>query len=395
MLFALILGLAACGSTSSTGGSEDGGNTSGGSGSSDGEGTVNIGYTGPLSGAAAFYGERTLNGLKLAVDEINEAGGFEVAGKTYKINLVTLDDKYMPNDAGSNAKRLIQEHHTPIIYTPHSGGIYAMQVFNEQDKFIIGGYSSEPGITAEGNSLTVRIPPSYDVYLETFTSYTMERFGGKIAFLPPSTQYGKDWSEALIPHWEDQGGEVVYNESIDFSKDTDFFTIITNALKENPDVLFVGGASEPTAKVVTQARELGFEGGFVLMDQAKLDEMKAVTGSYDALEGAIGTMPLIHSDSPGVPAFIEKYRDKYDTDPGSEAGLHYISMLIFVEAMKAAGTVDDVEKIREHMKAGIDAIPEENKVYLVTDIDEGGGLVIKPNIGAIENGEPVKIPVVE
>ncbi|MFF2857523.1 ABC transporter substrate-binding protein, partial [Peribacillus sp. NPDC058002] len=89
------------------------------------ENVVNIGFSGPLSGAAALYGKRTLNGVEMAVNEINDAGGFEVDGKKYTLNLVSLDDKYLPNETGSNAKRLIQEYDTPIIFTPHSGGVLA------------------------------------------------------------------------------------------------------------------------------------------------------------------------------------------------------------------------------------------------------------------------------
>ncbi len=55
----------------------------------------------------------------------------------------------------SNGQRLVQEYKTPIIITPHSGGISALQVFNVQQNFIIGGYSSEPSITEVGNPLTV------------------------------------------------------------------------------------------------------------------------------------------------------------------------------------------------------------------------------------------------
>lgn len=242
---------------------------------------VNIGYSGPLSGPAAFYGENTLSGLKMAVDEINAAGGFEVAGKKYTFNLVSLDDKYLPNETGANAKRLVQEHKTPIIFVPHSGGIFATQVFNTQDKFLIAAYTSEPKVTAVGNPLTLRIPPKYSSYVEPFSNYQMERFGKKIALLPTATQYGKDWTSVIEPGWKELGGEVVFKDSIDFSKDTDFFTIMTNALKENPDVLFIGGPSEPTALVVKQARELGFKGGFLIMDQAKLDEMAAVLGGTE------------------------------------------------------------------------------------------------------------------
>ncbi|SEN55990.1 amino acid/amide ABC transporter substrate-binding protein, HAAT family [Mesobacillus persicus] len=389
LLIAFMFLLAACsgGGSESTSGGDSGESDSGG-----GEGTVNIGYTGPLSGPAALYGERTLNGVKMAAEEINEEGGIDIDGKKYKVNIVSLDDKYLPNEAGSNAKRLIQENDTPIIFTPHSGGIFALQVFNQVDNFLIGAYSSEPKITEAGNTLTVRIPPRYDGYLAPFTKYQMERFGKKIAFLPTASQYGKDWAEALEPYWEEQGGEIVYNSSIDFTKDTDFFTIITNALKENPDVLFVGGASEPTAKVVKQARELGFEGGFIIMDQAKLDEMKRVTGSYEMLEGSIGVMPLVDSDEAAVPDYVKKYNEKYGEDPGSEAGLNYIGMWAFAKAMEAANSVDDPAKIRDHMQDGLDNIPDYARVYEIPSIGDDGGFESTLIVGAIEDGKVVPIP---
>lgn len=385
-IFVMIFSLAACNSTS-----EKPANTKpAAGGNSDGVGTVNIGYTGPLSGPAAFYGERTLNGVKMAAEEINSAGGIEVAGKKYNLNIVSLDDKYLPNEAGANAKRLVQENKTPIIFTPHSGGVFALQVFNQQDKFIIGAYTSEPKVSEVGNKLTVRIPPRYDGYLEPFTSYEMEKFGKKIAFLPTASQYGKDWSDKLKAHWEKEGGKVVYNSTIDFAKETDFFTIVTNALKKKPDVLFIGGASEPTAKVAKQARELGFKGGFIVMDQAKFDEMKAVTGSYDALNGSIGVMPLVESSSPAIPDFAKKYKEKYGEDPGSEAGLNYISTYIFAEAMKAAGSVDDAEKIQAQMQAGVENIPENVKIYEYTKF-AGGGFDGELEVAAIEDGKIVPI----
>ncbi len=355
--------------------------------------TVNIGYSGPLSGPAAFYGENTLSGLEMAVDEINDAGGFEVNGDTYKINLVSLDDKYLPNETGANAKRLLQENKTPIVFVPHSGGIFATQVFNMQDNFIVAAYSSEPAITAQGNSLTVRIPPKYDGYIEPFTDYQMERFGKKIAFLPTATQYGKDWAETLEPVWKKKGGEIVYNGSIDFNKDTDFFTIVTNALKEKPDVLFVGGPSEPTALVIKQARELGFKGGFIIMDQAKLDEIAAVLGGMDMIEGSSGTLPLAVSIEPENQKFFDDYKAAHGKDPGSEAGYHYFSMYLFVEAMKAAGSVDDPKAIMENIQAGLDTLSEDKKIYKVNEIEADGGLVTPLRIAVVEEGKIVDITV--
>ncbi len=388
----MMLMLAACNNSPSSNNANGGNNSGGGSGET---GTVNIGYSGPLSGPAAYYGERTLNGLKMAAEEINNSGGFEVKGKKYKINLVPLDDKYLPNETAANAKRLVQEHHTPIIFTPHSGGVMALQVFNQTDNFIIAAYTSEPKITQTGNKLTVRIPPRYDGYIPTFTDYAMKRFGKKLAALPTATQYGKDWTEKLLPYWEKQGGEVVYKSSIDFTKDTDFFTIVTNALKEKPDVLFIGGPSEPTAKVAKQARELGFKGGFIIMDQAKLDEMQRTIGSYEILEGSIGVMPLIHSDQPGAPEFAEKYRTKFNAEASSESGYNYLALYAFVEAMKAAGTVDDPMAIREHLNEGLKNIPKEKQVYVVPSVGDDGGFESEIVVAAVENGKVVPIELID
>lgn len=388
MMAAIMMFMLAACNNSATNNNASGGNSSGGGGDA---AVVNIGYSGPLSGPAAYYGERTLNGVKMAAEEINNSGGFEVNGKTYKLNIVSLDDKYLPNETAANAKRLVQEHHTPIIFTPHSGGVMALQVFNQTDNFLIAAYTSEPKITETGNKLTVRIPPRYDGYIPTFADYAMKRFGKKLAVLPTATQYGKDWTEKLLPYWEKQGGKVVYKSSIDFTKDTDFFTIVTNALKEKPDVLFIGGPSEPTAKVAKQARELGFKGGFIIMDQAKLDEMQRTIGSYEMLEGSIGVMPLIHSDQPGAPEFAEKYRAKFNAEASSESGYNYLALYAFVEAMKAAGTVDDPMAIREHLNEGLKNIPKEKQVYVVPSVGDDGGFESEIVVAAVENGKVVPV----
>ncbi len=67
LMGAMLFGLIGCSSNNTAGGSKGD--------------TVTIGFTGPLSGAAAYYGERTLQGLEMAAEEINDAGGFEVDGK--------------------------------------------------------------------------------------------------------------------------------------------------------------------------------------------------------------------------------------------------------------------------------------------------------------------------
>src|SRR5699024_2995095 len=121
------------------------------------------------------------------------------------------------------------------------------------------------------------------------------------------------------------------------------------------------------------------------------DEMKSITETYELLEGSIGTMPLVNADYPGVDEFVEKYQAKYDENPGSEAGFNYVSMYIFVEAMKAAGDVDDADVSYENIQAGIDALAGEKKVYVITGMDEKGGFEILTRVGAVEDGAFISI----
>ncbi|WP_201751890.1 ABC transporter substrate-binding protein [Microvirga arsenatis] len=349
--------------------------------------TVNIGYTGPLSGGAALYGKNTLVGLEMAAKEINDAGGFEVAGKKYKFNIVALDDKYSPSEAAVNAKRLKAQNNTPMVFTPHSGGAFAIQAFNEQDNFILGAYTSVPNMTERGNKLTLRIPPSFAGYVQPFINVQMKTFGKKLAMAGGDHDYAKAWAQLFGPAWTKAGGQIVAENPMSYNKDTDFYSGVSRVLAANPDVLFIGGASEPTALVAKQARELGFKGGFAVMDQAKLDEMAAVTGSMEMLEGAVGVLPLIYDKRPGAEGFIAKFKKLYDRNPGTEASYHYSTLNAVAEAMKLAGTVSDPKAIHAKLSEAYGKLPPEKNPARITSVDERGGTNANIVVGVVKNGK--------
>jgi len=89
---------------------------------------------------------------------------------------------------------------------------------------------------------------------------------------------------------------------------------------------------------------------------------------------------------------VKKYKEEYGENPGSEAGLNYIATYIFVEAMKAAGSVDDAEKIQAHMQDGVSNIPENVRIYQFSKF-AGGGFDGDLEVAAIEDGKIVPIKV--
>lgn len=347
--------------------------------------TVNIGYTGPMSGGAALYGKDVTDGLDMAVEEINTKG-LMISGQKYKFNLVKLDDQYMPDKAATNARRLRAEYNTPIIFIPHSGGIFALQQFNVTDGFGIMAYTSEPKVSQSGNKLTLQLPPPNDLYPVEFSKRVMDKFGKKLALVPTTSQYGKDWTSMLIPAWEKLGGTIVANNPVDYNKEVDFNTFISKALAAKPDVMFIGGPSQPTAKVVKQARQLGFKGGFIVMDQAKLDQMAAIVPITD-LEGSVGVCPIANFDTPGAAPFVERYKAKYAGKiPASEQTYNYEHMILLAKGMEKAGNVTDATKIFEGMK-GVMPLSDPSMVHTLYGIGPGGASMTNGAGIIIENGK--------
>lgn len=353
-------------------------------------GEVNIGFTGPLSGGAALYGENTLSGLRMAAEEINASGGFDLDGEKTKVNIVSLDDRYSPAQAATNAKRLKQESGVPAVFVPHSGGTFALQDFNEKDNFIVMSYSSVPSITESGNTMTLRIPPTFDGYVKAFTDYEMQNNGSKTMGMAGAThEYAKIWASMIKKEWESKGGEIVADNPMDYNKSADFFTGISRIMASSPDVLFVGGASEPTGLVIQQARQMGYQGGFIVMDQAKIDEVAEVAGGLDMVEGAIGVVPLSVYETETAKNFIKRYRDKYGKTPGSEAAYNYLALHALVEAMDSTESTDP-KVIRAAMGDALKSMDVSYNPYEVTEVTENGGFVTRTTLAVVKDGKIVR-----
>lgn len=348
---------------------------------------VKIGYSGPLSGGAAQYGKNVLTGMEMAANEIN-AKGLEVGGKKYKVEIVPLDDKYNPSETAINVQRLVQQHKTPIVLVPHSGGIFAVQAFNEKTGTLLLAYSSLPTLTSRGNKLTMRIPPDITIYQQPFAKYEMNRFGKNVGLAPADHDYAKFWTSIFKTTWEKDGGKVVSENPMSYNKSTDFYSGVSRVVQGKPDVMFIGGPSEPTALVAKQARDLGFKGGFVVMDQAKLDEMAKVVGGYGPLEGAIGVMPLSADTNPDVQAFVERFKKTNpDKVPTTEISLNYTAVHAAAIAMHLANSVTDAKAIRAQLDKAIKNLPKENNPNHLEGLDEHGGSIADVTVAAVENGK--------
>lgn len=383
----LVLTLAACG---------DSGSGSGSGGGGEGGGTIVIGYSAGISGGAAEYGINVQNGLQMAIDEINEAG-VEIDGEKYTVTLESLDDQYQPSATGTNAQRLVQGEGASVVFIPHAGGIKAAQELNSSGRtdFLIGAYSSDPAILDSDNPLTVMIPPSFVSYIAPFIEKADTQGKGKLGLLATSSEFGQQWTKHATKAWEDAGGTVLANNNVNYGTVSDFAGPVSKTLAGDPDVILVGGPSQPTAIVIEEARKQGFEGTFMILDQAKFEELEKFTDPEN-LNNSVGIAPLTEFE--GTADWIKRYEDKYGSEKpvNADIALNYQALPIFIKAMEKAGTTDDPAAIREAIGESITEVDDKQRVaFAPSRISDKGHLLAEDLVAAYrtEDGKYEAFPV--
>jgi branched-chain amino acid transport system substrate-binding protein len=362
--------------------------------------TVKIGLTAPLSGPGGGYGEDVKQGLDMAVAEINEEGGLTIGDTTYIFELVPRDDAAEPERAIANAQQLVLEEGINIIFDPYTSTIVPLLGFNTNpgEEFLIMCYTSIPIYEDIPNRLMVTEPPPFYILIPEYVRLATAEGWTRCAFVQTTERYGEIWGDAFKAAWTAAGGEVVAEAPASYYTESDFTPYLTTVLAANPDVLFVGGPSYPTALVMEQARSLGFTGGFICMDQAKLDEIVEVIG-IEAMEGTIGVQLVERSEFPGTALFVEKYKETYGEDELCmwEQCINYTGFHVLVKAMEAAGSVDDVYAIRDAFAEGEVSImdPEVFPIGYYGVVDETGQLLMVSQIAFVQNGEFQQLEAIE
>ncbi|HYA90823.1 MAG TPA: ABC transporter substrate-binding protein [Thermodesulfobacteriota bacterium] len=309
---------------------------------------VVVGYTGPISGVAAEYGQDCVNGIEMAINEINAAGGITVKGQKYLFNLVKLDDMIDPTQAVNNCRRLRDQYKAPAVFNPVFNTLAAMAKINEErgNEFLIMAYTSTPKVIEIGNKLLAAIPPPFTVYVKSFADIALAKGWRKAAMVVTLGAYGDEWRHAFKEYWEKKGGQILADKPANYYTETDFSAPLTAALATKPQVLLIGGPSASTALVIEQARGLGFKGGFILIDQAKMDYIENILKGTKLMGNLIGVAAVALSPTVTAPIWEKKYRSIYKRMSTWEVSLNYDAMYALSRAMSAAEAVEDSVKIR-------------------------------------------------
>jgi branched-chain amino acid transport system substrate-binding protein len=356
------------------------------------DGTINIGYCGPMTGGAAYIGNDVLHGAMIAAKEINDEGGVVVAGKKYKVNIQSYDDQGVAAKAVAGMQRLKDKYDVPVIIQNLSSPIMGMMERNEKMGILLIGFFKIPEATTKGNKLILRYHQTSEKDCQDLISQTCRLLNPKTcALISDTSDYGKTMAKASQETFEKLGVKIVANEWLDERTQTDFRGQLTKIKAANPDVIMLTAHDEASAGVIKQAHELGIKTPFALSPgfQNKGEEL---TGP-NLIEGYFKQISYL-SQIPTPPA-VAHYKALYaamgykDT-LGTYGNACYGIVHTIVRAMQKAGTTTDAVKIRQAAPSVVPLPEKYNTTNFIGFEDNGDGRV-SVKIGRYNKG--VAVPV--
>ena len=308
------------------------------------ESTIKIGGIAPLSGAVAVYGVECKNGIELAIEEINAAGG--INGQ--KVEFICEDDEGDAAKSVSAYKKLVTRDRTKIIIgSLTSGCTIAVTAQAQANKVLqIAPAATAVAVTDAGNY----------IFRTCFTDPFQGRVGGKFAADNLKAKkaailydIGNDYSVGLMENFEaefkKQGGTIVAKESY-ATGEKDFNAIITKVKSAKPDVVYLPDYYSTVALISKQLRAQGVDVPFVGPDG--WDGLTDVAGD-EVLNGYYSNHYAADSDSPVVQKFVAAFEKKYGKKPNAFATLGYDSMYMLKDAIVKAGSTD-ATKVRDALE---------------------------------------------
>lgn len=348
--------------------------------------TVKLGLNYELSGDVSTYGTGLVQGIEMAVKEINAAGG--VLDK--QIELIKADNKSMTDEAANVSSRLATRDKVVAILGPATSGNTkaALPPAQENKVPLISASATADDVTLDSDG-KVREYVFKTCFSDSFQGITMANFAknelgfSNAAILRDNTSdYAKGLAENFSATFTAAGGTIVAEEAYQ-AKDTDFKTLLTTIKAANPEVLFVPGYYEEVGLIIKQARELGLDVPVLGADGFDSPKLLEIAGA-EALENVYYSNHYSSSDTtPEVVTFREAFNKEHGKDPDAFNALGYDMAYMVVDAIKRAGEADPVK-----LKDALAATKDFKGITGTLTMDEFHNPIKAVTILKVENGVP-------
>ncbi|MFT4085480.1 MAG: ABC transporter substrate-binding protein [Nocardioides sp.] len=346
------------------------------SGSDDSTGPIKLALVDAQSGQLASLGAWEKNGVKLAVDEWNAAGGID--GR--KLTLDVFDDQGDPTTGTTIARKIASGGYVAMFGTAESAVTQAMNPILKQAEIPSITSGQAPAIVDLGSEFQFLNGPTSVTYDDTLANYLFDTKGYKsVAMISNNGGYGVGEHDAFMAAAKDHGITPT-DDKVVTTDQKDFSSVLTSIRSHKPEVLFIGTEEVEAGLIAKQARELGIDAVFA--GAAPLSTPVYVSTATKAnAEGTIVSTPYLSNDATSA---SKKFAAAYQKAYGDTAELHgakaYDGAQIFLNALKATGGKggeDLADQIRSTSYEGL---------LGTFKFDDGGVGIHQTQIGVITDG---------
>lgn len=346
--------------------------------SNSGGDVIKVGANFELTGGVASFGQSSVNGIKLAFEEVNKNGG--VLGK--QLELVTADNKSDASESTLAATKLVTQDKVVALLGPvtSTNSLAAVPVAQDNKIPMVTPTATNPKVTVtEDGKLNDYIFRS--CFIDPFQGTVMANFASNelkaktaAVYIDNASDYAKGLAQFFEESFVKNGGQIVSKEAY-VAQDTDFKATLTRIKAQNPDVIYVPGYYEEVGKIVKQGRELGITVPFMGGDGWDAPQTVEIAGAANLNNTYFSNHYSAQDPAPEIQNFVKAYQEKYNAVPDALAALGYDAANLLIDAMKRANSVDPA-KIRDTL--------EQTKDYKA----------VSGTLSLDENHNPVKAAVI-
>lgn len=301
--------------------------------------TLAIGFAGPLSGASMAVGRSMQNGVQLAVDEANQRG-LRIGGKSYRLKLVSQDDRADPGTAEYVARYLVGQRVIGVVGHWTSGtSLVAAPVYHAAGVIQVTPSAMSRKLTSLSYPRIFRTIPNNESVGRLAADYAIARLGVKtVVTIDDRTPFGQGLAEQFARQAEAQGARVLGRYSVS-DKTSDFNAPLMEARKQAPDLIFFGGLDWQAGILAKSIRRLRLDA--LLMASAGTVGLPFLMRAGADANGALVLEPGPPQDRmPGWKGFRQRYSQSFDSNIDLYAVFAYEAAQAIIQGIRHAGSSD-------------------------------------------------------
>src|SRR5262245_44978343 len=320
-----------------------------------------IGEFGSLTGNDATFGQSTKEGVQLALNELTEQKQGKIGG--LKVRAVVEDDQGRPEEAATVVQKLINQDQVIAVLgeVASSRSLAAAPVCQSAGVPMISPSSTNPKVTEVGDYIFRMC------FIDPFQGTVMAKFAAndlklhKVAiFKDIRNDYSVGLAQFFTEAFTQLGGSIVVEQAYS-AGDQDFRAQLTAIKAKNPEAIYLPGYYTEAGLIARQARELGITAPILGGDGWESEQLLQIGG--DALNGCFYSNHFAADNpDPRLQGFLQRYREKFGSDPDAIGGLAYDAANVLFQCMaKLAEQDPEAFKGLSSKNAGTDARKAANQ----------------------------------